>query len=194
MFARVNGDSRSMDIQQFKRFRGAVLRAAYVALCLTICGCGVIDAMKPKSTPSRVESTVGRVTADYIQAVFEGTLSRLETFINWPSMLDRGLAGEGGFTRADFEKQLASLQGRWTLEEHPLYGLVISDIDVDGNDAEVELKRTNGNGYPTIEISLLWVGNGWVITKDSLFGRGKLVEQWQQDPAAFKRPPGSPVL
>lgn len=162
--------------------RGFVFALALAPL-LGSSGCSVIESIVPRHQVTAVELTVGRVTADYIQAVYTGNLSRLETFVNWPSMLG---SGDEKITRAEFEKQLFSLQNRWTPEQHPLFNLEIADVDVNGDDAEVVLRRSTGSGYPKIAVTLNWVGNGWVIRQDSIFGRGKLAEKWQKSPQIFK--------
>jgi len=66
---------------------------------------------------------------------------------------------------------------RYTEKNHPLMQLDILEVDVDGNDAELALRKKGNREAPVIEIELTWVGSGWLIVNDNIFPDGGVLDR-----------------
>jgi hypothetical protein len=129
----------------------------------------------PSSNDGAKTTLLGLSNA-YLQGVATGNYAKMHEFVLWSDFLSK----EGNnITDLELRAHLANMQNRWSIEEHPLSYLVAKDVDLSGNNATVYLKKKDG-GYssPTIEITFHWVGAGWMIVDDNLFGKDELVDQW----------------
>lgn len=141
------------------------------------------SVFSPKEPNPEVKATVLAVADKYLQYVITGREKQLNSFVLWGDLLKKG--SEQALTRDEFRKQLNSLQGRWTVEEHPLLGLKVVDLEIDGNDALVTLIKAGRDNYPTIWVKLFWSGSAWHVVDDSLFGKDKLIEQLNRQEITF---------
>lgn len=130
-----------------------------------------------------VTIAVVNVASIYLQNVIVANPERLNSVAHWNKIYR---TGRNEISHEEFAKQLDSIQNRWNTAQHPLYGLEILDIDIDGNEAEVVFKKAAKKKYPKIYLTLEWGGNSWLVVDDSLFGKNKLVAQWQKQPNIFK--------
>ena len=141
----------------------------FVLISLLLSGCSYLGW--GGSNPE-VKATVTNVADTYLRYVAAGDERNLAALVYWDSLLGRGITG--GISREEFSQQLAALRKRWSVQDNPLLGLELRSVSVDEDDAEVELRKQGRPDYPVIWIKLMWSGSGWVVTKDSIFGKDNL--------------------
>lgn len=123
-----------------------------------------------------------RVAGNYLRHVVNGDEARIGGVILWVDFLE-----QAEIDKKEYLRQLASLRGRWTPQQHPLLGLDVIAVRWYGEDAEVIFRKADRpEDYPEIRIELLWAGRGWLVKSDSLFGKDKLIAQWESQPTIFK--------
>ena len=137
-----------------------------IILSLFAVGCSIFGYSKP--TPE-LRTAVVRVTNDYLTAIGRGNESAADGIILWITYLENK-----GFTKDDFRKQFLSLAKKYSTGNTPLRSLQVVDVQFDGEVAVVELKKTSDPSLGTVEVSLEWVGAGWLVVNDSIFGPNEL--------------------
>lgn len=155
-----------------KKFGATVAFFALLALALSTSG-GCSKLLSREGTDA-AKATVVAIVGDYLTAVALSQERPLHSLILWDEFLRDG---QRLMTRGEVSAQLMSLKNRWTPADHPLLGLEVLSVSVQGNDAKVELRKKGHPDYPVIWVKMIWSGTGWLIVEDSLFGRGKLIEQ-----------------
>ncbi|MCC6221213.1 MAG: hypothetical protein IT291_08250, partial [Deltaproteobacteria bacterium] len=63
---------------------------------------------------------------------------------------------------------------------HPFVGLDVIDASVRGNTAYLKFQKFKQPDSPIISIKLYWIGGGWLIVDDSLFGKEGLIAELSQ--------------
>jgi len=152
--------------------KNRILVAILAPLFLLFYSCGT-KLLSSSSSPATRATVVG-VSADYLTKVVQGKLKEVNVMIVWAEYLENS---SPGMTKKKYFSQLESIQNRWQPSEHPLLGLTTVSVDVDGNDAEVVLRKEQQE--PDISVSLAWAGTGWMIVGDSLFGDRGLISRQQ---------------
>lgn len=78
-----------------------------------------------------------------------------------------------------FQSKITNLKEKWALENHPLAGLVVSDVDLNGNFSTVTLKKDKSSGFPSVIIKLEWAGGSWAVIDDNIFGKGEIYDSYK---------------
>ena len=125
------------------------------------------------------QQVVVRVSADYLNHVVRGDWKNIEGIVLW----DDYLANKGGdFTKPIYYKQLEQLSG--TLKKippaaHPLLNLDLMDVksNTERTAAKVYYRKFKEPESPQIVVNLTWVGRGWLIDGDSIFGDDELASE-----------------
>ncbi|MCB0345025.1 MAG: hypothetical protein KDD66_07900 [Bdellovibrionales bacterium] len=152
-------------------------------VCLfAVSGCSsVVGTFTGWQDPPTVEfqQVVVRVSADYLNHVVRGDWKHIEGVVLW----DDYLANKSDdFTKPEYYKQLEDLSE--TLKKippaaHPLVNLDL--IDVKSNSertaAKVYFRKFKDPESPQVVITLSWVGRGWLVDGDSIFGKDELASK-----------------
>ena len=156
------------------RLLSAILQ---ISLLLVFYSCGGRIIGSPASPATK--TTVLGVSADYLGKIVRGNYKEVNAMVVWPTYLDKS---GPGMTKEKYFTQLDTMRKRWKTAQtnHPLLGLTPVSVDVDGDEAEVVLKKEKSSEMsPEIEIQLSWAGTGWMISGDSLFGDNGMFSQTQ---------------
>lgn len=149
------------------------MKQVVVLLLLLLClsGCWF---NRDYPTTEMTRAAVVRVAAEYIGYVLLKNADQLDGLILWSDYADN----KGGMlNRVQYFKQLASLPKLPNDNSNPLTGLDVHDLDVRGNDADITLVKHGVDDAEKIDVSLTWVGQGWLVVNDSLFGPGEYLEK-----------------
>ena len=149
---------------QGRRPRRAALLAGAL---LVLSGC---SSMMPDSGTPESRATVLNVVVNYLGQIVLGNEKQLNSFLLWPEYLE----AKGQITKEQFLSQFEQAKRTWSRERHPLLGLDVKEVDVDGNEAQVVLQRPSSDD-PEIKVELLWTGAGWMVVNDSIFGENNLL-------------------
>jgi hypothetical protein len=139
------------------------------SLLLLFCSCSKINFFYEKPTDT-IRFALLRITNQYFQNIDSGNLIKTTNMI----LAEQYFSTKGNnFTGNDFQKQFDYIQKRWTLSEHPFLGSMdFVDAGILTNEAYVIVRKKENNGqtYPKIRVDFVWVGTGWLISNDSIFG------------------------
>ena len=114
------------------------------------------------------------LTDDYLTAVVLNDERKLNSLVFWPALLENeGL--NGSRYQEDLLKQLQGIKGRWTVENNPLLGLEVINVVVSGDNAQISLRKAGRPGFPKVWVKWQWMGRGWLVVEDSLFGKDGLL-------------------
>ena len=124
--------------------------------------------------PSEARKTIIAVTDSYLRYIATGNERQLNSYVLWEDFLNNS---HPKLTHEEYHPQLLELQNRWTPVEHPLLGLQVLDVDIDGNDALIRLRKNKRPDFPEIWVRYFWSGSAWLVVEDSIFGKEKLAGQ-----------------
>ena len=153
-------------------------RLFFVLLAFSFCSCSMLR----KTAPSPEEKmAVLHVVDQYLRYVVAGDKDKVASMIIWAEYLTETTKA---FNQDSFFKQLSIIKGRWPREENPMLGLDVVNLEIGGDLAKVRLRKLANPQSPEIWVQVVWVGRGWMVRDDSLFGQGNLIEKLgpQQEP------------
>lgn len=142
----------------------------YVGLTLglsCLSACGALSSYTP--TPE-AQMTVLGLANDYLRIIVQGKTRQVESMILWIPYVEAT-----GVSKDQVRADIKWLSKRWPLDNHPLLGLQLTEINVNEDDAFVRLKKLSLPEQPEIVISLQWIGNGWLIVGDTLFTKDGVI-------------------
>ncbi len=122
-----------------------------------------------------LKATVVSVAANYLRQIARVELRHLNSLVNWNVYLKKS---KNGFKKTDYSAQVRALNKKFGATNHPLFGLGISDVEIDDDFAEITLKKDDSKDDIDIWIRLAWNGSAWLVIDDNLFGKGHLIEEW----------------
>lgn len=143
-------------------------------LLLSTTGCSNLFRSEP---PPDLKKAVVLVSANYLRYLVQNNKKQVEDLVFWAEYLDRVSTG-GAFTKPQYFLQMDQLANNFSprdAENHPLLGLDLLDVDYSSNAARVVFQKFGNPNAPQIEIHLAWIGRGWIIVEDSLFGLRGLI-------------------
>lgn len=100
----------------------------------------------------------------YLINVVNGNFGELNSLVQWDEYLGNK---RGSFSKKKYFEQLSSLDGRYEIENHPLLSLELVDTEIDENNAQLNFKKKNS--ATEVNLTFMWVENGWLIVNDNLF-------------------------
>ncbi|MCB0358281.1 MAG: hypothetical protein KDD44_01550 [Bdellovibrionales bacterium] len=143
----------------------------------SLTACSMLGFDRPSRGTIEVKQAVLNVASDYLRFVVANKTRLAEGMILWGDYSDnKGL----GFSRELWQRQLEYLHTTFDpgdVAAHPLVNLDLVNIDVDDSNSVVVLRKYNNPQAPEVRIALTWVGKGWLVTDDSLFGSSGLIAQ-----------------
>ncbi len=160
--------------------RSLILLVLFVALPLNGCSSftGIFTGWEDPPTVE-FQQVVVRVSADYLNHVVRGDWKHIEGVVLWDDYLD---SKSGEFTKPDYYDQLEALSS--TLSKippaaHPLVNLDLMDVksNTARTAAKVYFRKYKEPESPQIVVQLSWVGRGWLIDGDSIFGSDQLASK-----------------
>ena len=108
------------------------------------------------------------VSADYLRYLITKDYKQMESIVIWKPFLE---LRNPPMTVQEFNKQLKAFHDYpWTPKTHPLSSLDVVKINVSEDITDVTLRKFHNLNAPEIKIELLWVGRGWRVMSDNLFG------------------------
>lgn len=108
------------------------------------------------------------VVNQYLTAVANGRSAAITDLIAWQEYLKNK---DDEITKAEIVTQIDRSKKMWNVSDHPLMNLAPKEIDVRDNDAVVVLRKMNAPQNRLIQIEAQWIGGGWIIVNDNLFGK-----------------------
>lgn len=148
-------------------------RLILLILLLGLNGCSWSFSWFTSSEPTpELRRTLAEVTNQYLRAIGAGNTQMLEGMVVW---LDYVANKNGTTTKEEVFRVVQQLHGRWTLDQHPLLGLAVQDVRVDGDNATVSVRKAAHSDAPLIVVQLAWGGAGWLVINDTLFGKDGLL-------------------
>lgn len=149
------------------------LIAAFTALSSSGCASvtGLFTGWREPPTVE-FEQVVVRVSADYLNRVVRGDWKLIEGMVLWDDYLD---AKGGQFTKPAYYEQLSALNKSLAVippAAHPLLNLDLMDVqsNTDKTAARVFFRKYKEPASPQIVVELAWVGRGWLVVDDTIFG------------------------
>lgn len=148
----------------------------FATLCLLILAGGIgCSALGTKETPATAKLAILGVAGDYISSIARNDERNIDSILLW----DEFRESKGpSMTHEYFQRQINSMQNRWQPNAHPLLNLDVVDLSVEGDYATVVLQKFEQPESPKITVVLRWVGRGWMVTNDSLFGQDGLIQKF----------------
>lgn len=152
------------------------IRQSFSKLCLGLLlilmagNLGCASLATPETSPE-TKVAILKVTGDYLNAVCRADIEAINSSILWADYLENR---EKQYSKKFYQRDLENLRNKFSTQNHPLINLDIKDLKIEKNTATITLQKFNQPTSPEIRISLLWDGNGWLISDDSLFGPGRL--------------------
>lgn len=131
-------------------------------------------------SPAEVQAIL-EVYKEYVRNIVVGNSPHVESMISW-ALYDRG----GKRTPEILQKQIASIKGRFPLQEHPLLLRAVKDLKVDESAAFLQLEKEGSEEL--VIINFVWEGSGWYISDDNLFGENAVVPRLAQLATQAKQP------
>lgn len=154
------------------------IRRIFIALLLTlaISGCSLFSGSKDidKVTPE-MKAALKQITAEYIGAAIDGDFRHAQSLILWSVYLANK---EGKYSKISHLSEMQKLKEIGPVEQNPLLGLSLVGVDASGEVATVVAKKLKSRGAPEsreVTVKLIWVGQGWLIIDDNIFGKTGLV-------------------
>jgi hypothetical protein len=158
------------------KLRKWLLITPLLVLLVSSTGCSMLFG-KPEMT--EVKKAVIFVSANYIRHIVQNNKPQIDAMILWTDYLEA--EGRGGtFSKPQYYLQLDFFAKNFlprNSKKHPLLGLDVVDVEVGENSAIVTFKKFGQDDAPNIEVALIWIGRGWLIVDDSIFGHRGLVAQ-----------------
>lgn len=143
---------------------------------LVLCNCSLFTSSPPSDL---TRAAVIRVAGEYVANVVRRSEDQLEAMVLWADYAHNN----GGLSKETYLEQLAAMPELPLDKNHPLINLDVHEIDIDANDAEVTFRKVGvDSGAEDIVVTLLWAGQGWLITDDTLFGDDGLVAKMIAEP------------
>ena len=136
------------------------------AISLLTTGC---SAMR-NNPPQVVQSTVVRISAEYLGALATTNEKKLENLVLWKPYLDENNQLLLNEKKGLFFQKLRTVSKSWKKNNHPLLGLDVKNIDIDKDTATIDFEKVEGAPNQIISVRLLWIGAGWMVVDDNLFG------------------------
>lgn len=140
-------------------------------------GCSLLFEKEP---PPDLKKAIVLLSANYLRYLAQNNKKQVEDLIFWSEYLERRSVG-GTFTKPQFFLQMDQLANTFppsTGLNHPLVGLDLISAEHNNNTARVVFQKFNLPNAPKIQIDLQWVGRGWIVVNDSLFGYQGLIPYW----------------
>ena len=142
----------------------------YLLATLFISSCALI----PREATPELRATTLRLAADYIEKIVRGDTKEAASLILWEEyMSNKG----SSFTTDTFREQIRNIKDRFSPAEHPLLGLDLRRINGSEDRVTVVLFKPSKPNQDDIRINLFWASSGWLITNDTIFGPGGLIEE-----------------
>ncbi len=131
--------------------------------------------LQPREVSDLEKVAIIGVTGQYLEAALRVNEGQLDNLILWKDFLeDRGEV----LTKAKVFAEMRTLKTRWPKESHPLIHMDLVSLNVSGETAHVVLRRKKPL-LPEVSFELIWVGNAWLVSHDSIFGKDGLLKQEQ---------------
>ena len=148
---------------------------ASVLLLLSLSSCSSMRSFFLSKTPNpELKATLVQASGDYLRHVVNGDFYKIGNVILWKDFLD-----QADITKEEYHAQLMLMKNRWKVANHPLLELDLVSLRWDGeNEAKINFRRSNKSDYPVIKLEIVWNGTGWLVTKDNLFGKDRLITRW----------------
>ncbi len=148
----------------------------FSVLALGSCGTPIFQSLSPA-----VKETLVGISGRYLTYIAAGEEQRVIEMVYWPEFSE-----DGEFTREDFHRQFVAIKNRWpiTQKDHPLLGLKVLGVSGGENSGEVRLAKDpkfvaqGANPGEEIRVKFIWAGTGWIVRKDSLFGKDNYFAQF----------------
>jgi len=151
--------------------RLSALILSLALLLISNVGCSKLTGRQEASAEAK--GAVVRRSVEYVSQILNGKEDQLNAMIFWSDYLEskqESLNKEGYFAELKLLREKLKESG----ERNPLLGLDLEDLDIRGNRALITLGKVGHAESPKIKIRMEWVEFGWLITGDSVFGRGGL--------------------
>lgn len=141
---------------------------------LLFCSCSKINPFYTKPTDP-VRLVLINITDTYLQHIASGNFLKARNMI----FAEEYFPTKGkNFTNADYQQQFDYIQNRWTAKEHPFLGsmeFIKAGVSKDKAYVIVKKKSESEPAYPQIRIDYLWIGTGWLIINDTIFGPNEII-------------------
>ncbi|MDD2942343.1 MAG: hypothetical protein PHC51_05175 [bacterium] len=161
-----------------KKVNSPRIRLILVGLlfALTTSGCSLFSKSTDidKVTPE-MKAALKQITAEYIGAAIDGNFRHAQSLILWSVYLANK---EGKYSKVSHLSEMQKLKDIGAVEQNPLLGLSLVSVETQGEEASVIAKKLKTRGAPEpreVIVKLLWVGQGWLIIDDNIFGKTGLV-------------------
>lgn len=140
-------------------------------ILLSLCGCWFSSGYGDSEL---TRTAVIRIAGEYIGHVLTKNQNQLDGLVLWS---DYTKNKDQKVTRTTYFKQLASIPPLPADETNPLVGLDVYELDIDGDDARITFVKHGLENPPKIEVQITWVGQGWLVVDDTLFGPDEYLEK-----------------
>ena len=140
-----------------------------ILLCLSSC-----SSFKGKTPNRNLQEALVRVSADYLRHVVTGNAAAASAMIDWDKYRTKN---GGAYSRTIYANEMQKLVNTYPTKEakqHPLLLLDLKSVKTKKDLAQVILQKTDRSAKE-VKIYFQWVGRGWVIIDDSIFGPGGTV-------------------
>lgn len=112
------------------------------------------------------------ISDQYLVFLARGESHKAASMILWDEYFHNNELNEIAFISkaTSFSKKYKKIKN---LKEHPLLGFSSAEAQPDGNDAIVTL--TKKSAFEKVKLKFRWVGAGWLVCDDNLFGDDELI-------------------
>lgn len=132
-----------------------------------------------------VKEVLVALSNNYLISVVNGNFGEINSVIIWAEYLGEK---EKHFSKQKYFDQLSSLDGRYTLDNHPLLKLELEDADISDNHSYLTFRKNNSE---IIKLSFMWAESGWLLVDDNLFGKAGLFANLKPISEEEKKLPGT---
>ena len=133
----------------------------FLLLLLSAC-----SLSRSQGTPA-AKQTVIAVATQYLGHIVMNDRHKIDGMVLWLDFLDNS---SGTVTKEICFAQMQAAANRFDQSNHPLVHLTIHEVQVRGDNAAIILQKHGDPKAKKIEITLRWIGNGWLIVGDNIFG------------------------
>lgn len=144
------------------------LMALFVLLLGSSSGCSYFSG--DSKANEGAQTAVVQVSVEYLRLCLLANTAALNSYVLLGEYLrHKGLSIE------EYHEQVFKLARRWPVSDNPVVQLRVLDANIHGDKATVKFQRDGSKSeYPPVTMELAWIGNSWIITNDSIFGKNGL--------------------
>ncbi|HMO16466.1 MAG TPA: hypothetical protein PKA63_01555 [Oligoflexia bacterium] len=142
-------------------------------LLFSVSGCSQFGG-KSKGNEG-AKTAVLQVSIDYLRMCLLANTTALNNYVLLSEYL-----GNQNVNLQDYHDQVYKLARRWPVSDNPVIQLKVLNVEINDNKAKITFQRDGTKSeFPQVTIELIWIGNSWIVFKDSIFGDNGLYTKYK---------------